>query len=578
MRANNLTIKLYNLLKSPIFIEILIVVSLIFTINNYFERAQNTIKSDGIGYYDYLPSIFMHGDLNRKNHTGESNPELYKRINQLDCYLEYGDYRVNKYPVGTALLQSPFFYYTYLQHGKKDGFKNGYQKYYHKTIYHAALFYVFLSILFLRLLLTQYRIKRYVIIICQLLIVLATSITNYVHFDASFSHVYSLFAITAFLYLSKVYFVKKQFKFFLWACLFLGLIVILRQINILILFFIPFLAGSFDRLKDVVLFTLKNKKKLLIGLALFFSVVFIQFISWYLQTGSFIVYSYQGEEFNWSNPQIFNILFSYRKGLFLYTPVLFICLFGLVWFISKKRYYLLLTWLGFFLLLTYVLSSWWHWQFGASYGLRAYIDYYAIFFIPFAFMLNNLKLSMKIIIVALASITIPINFIQTYQYKNYILHWEGMDKEKYWKVFLKTDAKYEGIIWDKELNESKHVLETEINVGNIEVNKGDTSSIKVSALEDLPNFTQINAIQVLIDHHFNESINSAVGVEVTDYYNYKVALIHFAKDDFSKFQSGFYSFKFEPIEKISNNTVILKIYAQDSLELKNVRMKFFSRK
>ena len=33
-------------------------------------------------------------------------------------------------------------------------------------------------------------------------------------------------------------------------------------------------------------------------------------------------------------------------------------------------------------------------------------------------------------------LTIPISVIQTYQYKEYILHWIDMDKEKFWKVFL----------------------------------------------------------------------------------------------------------------------------------------------
>lgn len=578
MRKNDLRLTLFKLLKKPLLVDIIILIVLIFSINNYIGRDYDNIKSDGIGYYDYLPSIFIHGDINRKDHPKKSNPQLYERVNQIHSYLDYEDGSVNKYPVGTALLQTPFFYFTYLKHGEKNSLKDGYQDYYHKSIYHASLFYAFLSIVFLRMLLSLYNVKRHVIIICQLLLLLGTSITHYAHFDAGFSHVYSLFAITAFLYFSRAYFVKKQFKFFLWACLFLGLIVILRQINVLILFFIPFLAGSFDQLKHVILLTVKNKKRLIIGLALFFSIVFIQLIVWYLQTGSFIVYSYQGEGFNWFKPEMYNILFSYQKGLFVYTPLLFICLFGLVWFIVKRKFYLLFTWLGFFLFLTYVLSSWWHWQYGASYGLRAYIDYYTIFFIPFALLLNDLRLPVKILLVLFAGLTIPLNFIQTYQYKKYILHWQDMDKEKYWKVFLKTDKKYEGFIWDKRLNESELVLETEIHLGNIDVKKGDTSSIKVSSFEDLPNFSQINAIKVLINHDFNENMNSEIGVEVTNHHNYKVPLIHFPKENFSEFQSGFYYFEFEPVKEPSSHEVNLKIFAQESLELKNVRVKFFSKK
>jgi hypothetical protein len=39
------------------------------------------------------------------------------------------------------------------------------------------------------------------------------------------------------------------------------------------------------------------------------------------------------------------------------------------------------------------------------------------------------------------------NFIQINQFKNYIFYWGGMDKEKYWKVFLRTDPVYYGYLW-----------------------------------------------------------------------------------------------------------------------------------
>ena len=140
-----------------------------------------------------------------------------------------------------------------------------------------------------------------------------------------------------------------------------------------------------------------------------------------MQTGSAIVYSYQGESFNFLEPHLFSILFSYKKGLFVYTPVLLIALLSLFWFAYKKEFFLLTTWICFFVLLTYVLS--WHsWFYGCSYGLRAYIDYYAIFFIPFAIMLDKIKTVPKLIIMAITLPTIPLNIIQTYQYKEYILH------------------------------------------------------------------------------------------------------------------------------------------------------------
>jgi hypothetical protein len=230
------------------------------------------------------------------------------------------------------------------------------------------------------------------------------------------------------------------------------------------------------------------------------------------------------------------------------------------------------------LFLTYVLSSWWSWYYGSSYGLRAYIDYYAIFFIPFALFLDKLRFGAKLFIVALAFLAVPINIIQTYQYKKYILHWVGMNKEKYWKVFLKTDKKYEGILWKKNFNQTQYTLEKEMSIGNVNVTKGETITILVTSLADIPNFDNINTIQILIDHHFNESINTDIGLKIADYHYFKTPLIHFIEKDFNEFQEGIFNYKFDYIENISNNELVIKILAQDSLKLKNIKVKFFSQK
>jgi hypothetical protein len=43
--------------------------------------------------------------------------------------------------------------------------------------------------------------------------------------------------------------------------------------------------------------------------------------------------------------------------------------------------------------------------------------------------------------------TVPVNLIQSYQYQKFILHWDQMDRERFWKIFLKTDRKYDGIFY-----------------------------------------------------------------------------------------------------------------------------------
>ena len=381
--------------------EVLIIFIFLFLINNYIGNVDKTINADGIGYYDYLPSIFIHHDILRKDNSTKENSLLYNRINTTGVYVDYNNFKVNKYPCGTALLQLPFFAYTYFTSNLSGDNNDGYQRPFQKNIFYAAIFYLFLSILFLKKILTLYNIKKHIIIFCQLTLVLATSVTHYSNYDAGFSHIYSLFAITAFIYFIKSYLHQKKIIHFFLACLFLGLIFILRQPNILIILFIPFLAGSIKELKlgFTTLFT--NKKNLVIGILLFFVISSIQSILWYIQTGNFFVYSYQGESFNFLDPHFYSILFSYKKGLFIYTPILLFTILSIIWFAYKKYFYLLFTWVSFFLTVTYVLSSWWSWFYGCSYGLRAYIDYYTVFFIPFAFVLNSINVTPRILVMIL---------------------------------------------------------------------------------------------------------------------------------------------------------------------------------
>jgi hypothetical protein len=56
--------------------------------------------------------------------------------------------------------------------------------------------------------------------------------------------------------------------------------------------------------------------------------VSLQSIIYYLQSGYFFVYSYGREGFNFLDSHMIDILYSYKKGLFVYTPVTLIAMYG----------------------------------------------------------------------------------------------------------------------------------------------------------------------------------------------------------------------------------------------------------
>ncbi|MFT6745766.1 MAG: hypothetical protein ACJAZ2_000100, partial [Glaciecola sp.] len=408
--------------------EVAIVFALILLLNNYVGNAEETINADGIGYYEYLPSILIHHDLYRKGDPVNKTSIKNNRIDSTGVYVEYDGYKVNKYPCGTALLQLPFFVYTYLSSERSGDMLDGYQRPFQRTVFHAAIFYLFFVLLFLKKILTLYDVKTHVIVFCQFILVMGTSVTHYVNYDAAFSHVYSLFAITVFIYYMKLYMRDKSMLQLAVASFFLGLIFILRQPNILVVLFVPFLAGSRNNFIDLLKSLFGNLRSLALSVFLFFGVLSIQSLLWYLQTGHLFIYSYQGETFDFLNPHFIDVLFSYRKGFFIYTPIMLIAALSMGWYAYKKHHFLLLTWFGFFVLLTYFLSSWWSWYYGCSFGLRAYVDYYVLFLIPFAVMLNGVSKLFRFLIIGLSLFTVPLNLIQTYQYNRYILHWIDMDK------------------------------------------------------------------------------------------------------------------------------------------------------
>ncbi len=565
-------------------VEVLIIFSFVFLINNYIGNVDKTINADGIGYYDYLPSIFIHHDFLRKDNPIQEDSLLYNRIISTGVYLDYNDFKVDKYPCGTALLQLPFFAYAYFTSKLLGDNNDGYQRSFQKAIFYAAIFYLFLSILFLKKILILYEIKKHVIIFCQLIFVLSTSVTHYTNYDAGFSHIYSLFAITAFVYFIKSFLLDKKTNHFILACLFLGLIFILRQPNLLVVLFIPFIAGSLENLKIGIRTLFTNKRILLFGIVLFFGMSSIQSILWYMQTGDFFVYSYQGEGFNFLDPHFYSILFSYKKGLFIYTPILLFTLISIIWFAYKKFFYLLFTWATFFLIVTYVLSSWWSWFYGCSYGLRAYIDYYTVFFIPFAFMLNNINVTPRILIMILALPTIPLNIVQTYQYKEFILHWINMDAEKYWKVFLKTDNRFKGLVWKNNYDSNRYSTLYEINIGDIRSTKNSINTVlNINSLE-IRNFDEVSIIQVLIDNDYQENSDTKIFLSINklsndhNYYWHERYLIHFHENNLNELQTGLFNFELNPIVDNQEKNISLEVKTGNQNDyLKNVRIKFLSK-
>ena len=536
----NFLLKLFK----AIGLELIIILSFLVLSNNYLGRIDVTIKADGVGYYDYLPSVFIRGDFNRKDFAVSKYPEKYKLLNTRAYFIEYEDRFLDKYPIGTAILQSPFFLFTkWTTDAVSQEGNPGYQKPFHKAIFHAAIFYLFLSLYFFKRLLKLYGIKPLSIFFGQIFLVFATSVMHYSTADAGFSHIYSLFAITIFLWKLKSYFNSPSLRQFLVLCLLLGLIILLRQSNLIVLLVIPFIAGSWERLKTGVQFLFSSFKPLGFGILIIGAILFLQMLSWYFQTGHWVIYSYQGERFYFDEPHFFEMLFSYRKGLFVYAPILFVSAVSSLYYLFRKDYFSFLTFHLFLFSFTYVMSSWWTWIFGGSYGNRVYVEYYTFLLIPFLLVINRLKILFQVFVFTALFPLIYVAVIQTYQYKKFILHWMDMDEKSYWEVFLHTDKRFEGLLWKETPKDNLKVFKT-YKLEDIRIEENRANILSICQLDKNVFTDSVQFIEIRFSNSFREDDQTWIDVTIRDtnqntvFYHNEIPLIRFREQKLNHFHRG----------------------------------------
>jgi len=438
---------LYN--KTSFQISLLIIISLLFVVVNivgYSPYRKILIDGDGKGHYDFLPAIFIYNtiDFAEMVRVEQENNDLY---NKPHYYVKNNGIYINKYNCGTALLILPFFLIAFFISILTGLAPDGYSILFQYGVGIAGLFYLSLGIFSSIRLIRSYNIKLSTAVITVVSGLLATNLFCYAYIQPSLSHVYSFFTISTFLFLVRYYFTDHKHKYLLLSVLFYGLTVLIRPVNALIIFIVPFLAAH-PRI-FITSFKYLTFKTILFAILIFIIVLSPQIIINIIQTGKIIVWSYAGEGFYFASPEITNFLFSFEKGWFIYTPFMLLIFPSLI-YLYKRSKFELLTFFSFLLLLIYIFSSWWNWYYGDSFGMRPMIDFYALFFLIIAILLSRSGKLVRSIIMIFISLTIFLNLFQTYQYASGIIHPDSMNKKNYSYVFLKSGSAYKNIISGKD--------------------------------------------------------------------------------------------------------------------------------
>jgi len=196
-------------------------------------------------------------------------------------------------------------------------------------------------------------------------------------------------------------------------------------------------------------------------------------------------------------------------------------------------------------------------------------------------MLGGVKKVPRLLLITLSLFTIPLNIIQTYQYKEFILHWIDMDKDKYWSVFLKTEDKYRGLVWRTPYDENLYSTLEEVHIGDVSTPKNTESTVYHMLSSAIPDFDKVSAIQVILEGNIDENNDTRVVLAVNrvgqhhTYYWHEIYLIHFQQNNPDLLQEGRYNFEFSPLMDGVEKEIAVGLKTGNQNEyLKNVRIRF----
>lgn len=454
----------------------------------HWKEEQRVIEWDAISYYAYLPATFIYQDLSL------SFADNYKGPHKFIVWPERGPTGryVIKTSMGLSLLWTPFFlagHAVALLSGADSG---GYSPPYKFFLQLSALFFLTVGLIYLRKILLANATDMVTAAVITAFVI-GTNLFWYTLYQGTMSHVYSFALLSAFIWYSMRWHEVQipvsdpppdlsQARHKLGACsvsrlwpglrigLLLGLISLIRPTNIIIIiFFLLYGITSVKTLRGRINDLAANYRHIAV-IALASILVWVpQLIYWKEMTGQWLYFSYgSDEQFFFANPAIIKGLFSWRKGLFLYTPLMIFAFAGIIALWRRRSPHALPVTL-FVPINVYIIFSWWCWWYGGGFGQRAFIDSYSLMAVATASLLtpaailpvSGLKKRLQKLTLAAFLLLTSLGIIQNIQYYNGAIHWDSMTKEAYIDSFgrLNPSARFYDLLEAPDYDKAREGLD-----------------------------------------------------------------------------------------------------------------------
>ena len=337
---------------------------LILTVSLFKGDSPDLIMSDGNGYYAWVRSLIIDGDLNFENdfkelYFPESPPPEINILTPKGLI-------PNKYPIGMAIVETPGFllghFIAKVTHFADDGISLPYQI----SVVLSLVLLVILSFYLFYLTLIKYGINTKIAIFFSATALVVTNIIHYIAKEPSMSHATGVALVNIILFLATLPSdIKQKHIFYYLGCgLLIGLLILVRNTNIVML---PLFFYLFWRKPSK-----PNQIAILLGGMLL--MLFLQQLSLFYLWGHPTFNSYKGQGFTGGIAGLWSSLWGQGNGLFIYHPwyliLVVINLCGLVWLNQDRLLHLMII-VSFGGL--WFINGLWGFA-GDSFGHRAFID------------------------------------------------------------------------------------------------------------------------------------------------------------------------------------------------------------
>jgi hypothetical protein len=336
--------------------------------------AYEPIRSDGYNYYLYAPSWLVYHDTTLEALSKDWYGGAYPQFSGIQRWPETNRW-MNRLPIGVALLMLPFVIVADLLTRWSNLPRDGFSFYYQHAAALAGLAYFLAGLAVLRRTLSRH-FSPGATLSTLVAITWGTNLFHYAVYDGTFSHAFSFALICALVELTDLWWTRPM----RWHAPALGLvaalIVLARHTNGLVLLIVPLwrvttwsgLTGRIDELWQ-------RRGAVLAMVAVAVVAMAPQAVLYRSATGRWLVnpYALHDVRFTFLSPHLYGAMLSTQRGLFFWSPVLLFAVAGM--FVARGWARQVLAVSAVVLALNaWLIASWMEWQYGASYGHRAFVD------------------------------------------------------------------------------------------------------------------------------------------------------------------------------------------------------------